>query len=56
MFADHGIGCERQAEFLQSYSTCFPWQIADAGLGKKTLDNDLFKSRSIKGCRNGSGE
>src|SRR5438874_13009187 len=56
MFADHRIGCERQAEFLQSYSTCLLWQIADAGLCEKTVENHVLKGRSLNGCRNGSGE
>ena len=30
MFADHRIGCERQAKFLQSYSTGLLWQIVTA--------------------------
>ena len=56
MFADHGIGCKRQAEFLQSCSTCLLRQIVDRGLCEKSVENHLLKGRSIKCCRNGSGE
>src|SRR5689334_7991191 len=53
MFADHRIGCERQAEFLKSDSTCLLRQISDTGLREKTIEDHLLKARSIKCRRDG---